>query len=85
MYELILTSKAKRQLSKLDKNIQDRIGSVFERVRIRPWTYFRRLVGENVYSLRVGEYRVIADVDKNKLIILVIKIGHRKNVYDKLK
>jgi mRNA interferase RelE/StbE len=81
MYELILSGKAKRQLSKLEKNVQDRIGRVFERVKIRPESHFKRLVNSNYFSLRVGNYRIIADIIKGRLVILVIDIGHRKNIY----
>ena len=34
------------------------------------------------YRLRVGDYRVIMDIEHNELQILVLKIGHRKNIYD---
>jgi mRNA interferase RelE/StbE len=43
----------------------------------------KKLVGDPGYRLRVGEYRVIIDIYKDKLVILVIKIGHRKNIYKK--
>ena len=33
------------------------------------------------FGLRVGEYRVILDIIKNKLIMLVLEVGHRKNIY----
>tara|TARA_Y100000310_G_C20357716_1_gene657486 strand:+ start:632 stop:757 length:126 start_codon:yes stop_codon:yes gene_type:complete len=39
------------------------------------------LVGDKAYRLRVGDYRVIADIDNGKLIILVLKVLHRKKVY----
>ena len=83
MYEVILTQKAENQLKKLEQNIQERIIAVLERVRIRPEIYFQRLVGEKLYKLRVGDYRVIADINNTKLIIFIIKVGHRKNIYDK--
>jgi len=81
MYNLILTNKAKKQLSKLDQKTRDRIGSALERSKIRPQDYFQRLVGNSSYRLRVGEYRIIADIYNDELIILVIEIGHRKNIY----
>ena len=81
MYEIILSDKAKRQLQKLSKEIRDRIGSAIERIKIRPEAYVKRLVGVPYYSLRVGDYRVILNIQQNKLIIFVIEIGHRKNVY----
>ena len=47
----------------------------------------KHLVGEvaNLYRLRVGDYRIIYQVDSGKLIILVVHVGHRKDVYRHLK
>ena len=81
VYEVIFSEKAESQLKKLEKNIQERILSVLERIRIRPELYAVKLIGDPGYKLRIGDYRVILDIDNNKLIILVIKIGHRKNIY----
>ena len=81
MYEIIFSQKAKKQLSGLEKNIQERIITVLERIRIRPEAYITKLVGDPGYKLRVGDYRVIMDIDNNNLLILVIKVGHRKNIY----
>ena len=81
MYELIFSDISLKQLNKLEKNIQERIISTLERIRIRPESYLIRLVDDPGYKLRVGDYRVIIDLDKTKLIILVIKIVYRKNVY----
>ena len=83
LYEVIFSQKAKKQLFKLEKVIQERIISALERIRIRPETYITKLVGDPGYKLRVGDYRVIMDIDKGNLLILVIKIGHRKNIYEK--
>ena len=59
-----------------------RIIATIKRIRIRPDEYVRKLVGDDIYSLRVGNYRVILDLDKEKLIILVLRIGHKMNVND---
>ncbi|MDO9097951.1 MAG: type II toxin-antitoxin system RelE/ParE family toxin [Candidatus Methanoperedens sp.] len=83
IYEIIFSDKALRQLKKLEKNIQIRIIAVLERIRIRPETYVSKLVGEPGYKLRVGDYRVIMDIDNKKLIILVLKASHRKNIYNR--
>lgn len=83
IYEIIFSDNALRQLKKLEKNIQIRIIAVLERVRIRPETYVSKLVGEPGYKLRVGDYRVIMDIDNKKLIILVLKAGHRKKIYNR--
>ena len=83
MYELIYSPSALKQLEKLEHNIKERIVVALERLRIRPESCdIKKLVGTTGYRFRVGDYRVIFDMEKDKLIILVLQIGHRKNVYD---
>ena len=84
-YEVIFSDKALRQLKKLEKQIQERIIAVLERIRVRPETYVTKLVGDPGYKLRVGDYRVILDIDNKILKILILKVGHRKNIYDSRK
>lgn len=81
MYEIIISGKAREQLRKLPDEIKQRIGHSLERIKIRPHHFVERLVGSNYYKLRVGEYRVILNIQDYKLIILVIELGHRKNIY----
>ena len=81
MYTVLLTKKAKIQLNSLEKHIQKRIISVLERIRIRPEKYVKKLVGDPSYRLRVGDYRIIMDIEHDKLLILVIKVGHMKHIY----
>jgi len=80
-YEILFTDTSRRQFNKLEKSVQERIIAALERIRIRPEAHVKKLVGDSGYRLRVGQYRVILDIYKDKLIILVIKIGHRKNIY----
>lgn len=82
MYEIILSDSAKKDLSKLSQEIKDRIGNDLERIRIRPYHFVKRLVGSKYFRLRIGDYRIIMDIQQDKLIILVIEIGHRKNIYN---
>ena len=81
IYSINYTKHALEELEKFDKELSKRIISVLERIRIRPFSFVLRLVGTNYYRLRVGEYRVILDINNNELIILVIELGHRKNIY----
>ncbi len=81
-YHVIFSDLAFKQLRKLDRETGQRIISTLERIRIRPDAYVKKLVGDEGYRLRVGNYRVILDLDKEKLIILVLTIGQRRNVYD---
>lgn len=81
MYNILFSDKAKKQLEKLNKSIQSRIINSLERIRIRPEAYITKMVGDPGYKFRVGDYRIILDIEKDKLLVLVIKIGHRKNIY----
>ena len=40
-----------------------------------------RLVGRSEYKLRVGDYRVIADIEENSRVIIIRSLGPRKNIY----
>jgi len=80
-YEVRFTETALNQLRKLEKKIQIRIMAILERVKISPERYLRKLRGRAEYRLRVGDYRILILVDREKLILLVVDVGHRKNIY----
>ena len=82
-YDIIFSAFSEKQLSKLSKDMQKRIISSLKRCRIRPYSYVKKIVGSKYFRLRTGKYRIIVDIIKNKLIIHVIEIGHRKNIYKK--
>ena len=79
-YEVLFSDLALKQLRKLDREMRQRIITTIERIRIRPDTYIRKLIGDEGYRLRVGNYRVILDIGKEQLVILILRIGHRRNV-----
>lgn len=83
MYEVVLSQNAEAQLKKLERSVQERIIKVLERIKIRPQDFVEKLVGESGFKLRVGDYRIFLDIDNEKLIILVLEVGHRRNVYKK--
>ncbi|MBI4139837.1 type II toxin-antitoxin system RelE/ParE family toxin [Candidatus Woesearchaeota archaeon] len=83
MYAIEYSETARKQIHKLARDLQERIITTLERIRVRPEVYVTKLVGEPEYKLRVGDYRIILDIQKEKLIILLLKAGHRKNIYDK--
>lgn len=82
MYSILFSDLAKKQLLKLPKEVQKRVISALDRIKIRPEAYVTKLIGDPGFRLRVGDYRVIMDIQKDKLLILVLKAGHRKNIYD---
>lgn len=80
-YGILFSDTALRQMKKIEKQHQGRIISALERIRINPERHVKKLVGGRGFRLRVGNYRVIMDIYQDKLIILVIKVGQRKNIY----
>ncbi|MFH1590585.1 MAG: type II toxin-antitoxin system RelE/ParE family toxin [archaeon] len=81
MYTVVFSDTARKQLRKLDAETQRRILIALTRIRIRPFSYLTRLVGDPGYRLRVGDYRVIIDVHRTELNLVVIKVGHRGSIY----
>ena len=83
MYQIIFSKKSEKQLSKLEKDIQKRIVGVLERIKIRPHSYVKNLIGKSFSRLRVGDYRIIIDVENEIKILQVLEVGHRKNIYER--
>ena len=81
MYQIIFTPKSRKQLLKLEKDIQKRILKALKRIRIRPEAYLVKLIDDPSFKLRVGDYRLFIDIIEDKLILLVVKVGHRRHVY----
>lgn len=81
-WQVIWSSKSVKQLEKIDtKNVQKIYDSVLACVE-DPFRAVTRLTNSPFYRLRVGNYRVILDLQQGKLIIFVIETDHRKRVYD---
>ena len=81
MYIIVFSGNAKKQLKKLDKTLQIRIMDIIERLRIRPEGRIKKLINEPAYSLRIGDYRAILNIDKSKMLIFILKISHRRHIY----
>jgi len=84
MYEVRFDEKALQNLEKLEKKTSKRIVEKIVSASQDPFHYFDRLKGRTEFKLRVGEYRVIADIDESAKEIFVLVIDNRKNVYKKL-
>ena len=83
MYEIIFDKKAIEFLNKYEYKTKERI---FEKIILskeNPFRYFKKLTYRDEYKLRIGNYRVIADIDRNSKKIKILLIMHRKNVYEK--
>ncbi len=81
MYEVKWTEFFLKQLKKLNKNTARRIIDKVEATASNPFKFVKKLKGFNLYRLRVGDYRVIMSIERNKMIVFVLEIGHRKKIY----
>ncbi len=81
MYYVEFTKLAEKQLNKLPDSVHDRILLSLDRIKTRPYSFIKRKAGSPYFILRIGSYRAILDIKNNKLIILVLEIGPRKNIY----
>ncbi|MHA1111584.1 MAG: type II toxin-antitoxin system RelE family toxin [Promethearchaeota archaeon] len=76
------TNKARNQIKKLPLVISKRIFRAIDDLVENPDTKdVRKLKGTPFYRLRVGDFRVIFEIQKNELIILILSLGNRKNIY----
>ncbi len=84
-YELRLRTAALRQLRKLDIQIARRIRGATEALRVEPRPPgVKALTGQHGWlRIRVGDYRIVYEVRDSELVVLVIQIGHRSEVYDR--
>ena len=76
-------AKALKKVPRRDRmRIRDKIDSLTDNL---PDPNFTKLKGDNPFHrVRVGHYRIIYEIQNDVLVILVLKIGHRKDVYRKL-
>ena len=82
-HKIEISRTAERQLKRLPRDDQRRIVRAMVDLGIDPHPPgSRKLTGfDDVYRVRVGTYRVIYSVSGRKLIVIILKIGHRKDVY----
>ena len=83
MYKLIFEKRALQDLNKLDRQIKERIWNKLQDCKINPFRYLEPLVEIKVFKLRIVDYRVIIDAKQEIRILNVLKVGHRKNVYER--
>ncbi len=83
MYSFEFTHTAEKIFDKLSPEIQTRIINVLERIKIRPFHFVKRKEGSSYFIARIGEYRAILDIKIELEKIIVLDLGHRKNIYEK--
>jgi len=79
---VLLHPKAAKELEKIEDQIKSRIKEKLKELRDNPERIGKRLKPSDFWSLRIGDYRAIYEIDRNKKQVIILFIGHRKKVYD---
>jgi len=82
-YSISFAAAARRQFDKLPRPAQRQLGAVIAQLADTPRSPgVEKLSGEDrLYRVRGGDYRAIYRIEDDRLLILVLKIGHRRDVY----
>lgn len=80
-WSVLWSDKSKKQLRKIDKKIAKRIVDAVEDITEDPFMIVSKLTGSQFFRLRVGDYRVIMDLQQSKMIVFVVETGNRKRIY----
>lgn len=85
-YKILFTDRAKKQLKKMDKRISSLIiGWLYKNIEgcENPRVHGKGLVENRSgqWRYRIGDYRVICEIQDEEVIVLVLEIGHRKEIY----
>lgn len=80
---------AEKQITRLEKRVQKRIVNFLKERLLKsddPRRQGKKLTGNkgDLWRYRVGDYRLICKLKDNELIILLLAVGHRKNIYKKI-
>ena len=83
-YNIKIRKKAQKSLAKIPNPFQSNIIKKIRELAQNPYSHqSRKLTGRDAWRIRIGNYRVIYEIFENELVILVLNIGHRKNIYKK--
>ena len=84
MYKITYTTQAAKALFKMPRNTSQLLREKIERVAVDPFASIpnaKKLQGRSGYRLRVGDWRVIYEINNDQVVIIVIKIAPRGEVY----
>jgi len=84
-YKIFIKTSAKKELEKLPRSDLRKIVKRIEKLSANPRPPgCEKLSGDDKYRIRQGNYRIVYLINDDKLVIFVIKIGHRREIYKKL-
>ena len=85
-YRIEFTPRAEREFKSLDGSVRGRIKQRIDSLAEKPHPPgIKKIEGEEeLYRLRVGDYRILYQVKEKTLLVLIVRIGHRREVYRRI-
>jgi len=85
MYRLFISQAADKQTARLPAKARQKISDAIGQLRDNPRPRgCKKLKGEDeLWRIRVGDYRVVYTIEDDELIVLVVRVANRKDVYDR--
>lgn len=81
-YQVLLSERAQKQINALPQTIGDRITEKIYALKENPRPQgAKKLAGGEGYRIRVGDYRIVYDIQDAVRIVTIVKVGHRKDIY----
>jgi mRNA interferase RelE/StbE len=82
-YQVVIKPSARKAVARLDRDTQRRVVRLLEVLadEPRPGGVVKMAGGENLWRIRIGDYRVVYEIQDRRLIVLVVRVAHRKDVY----
>lgn len=82
-YTVRITPVAKRQIKGLERTVREQIIKCLEKLGTnpRPQGVIKLSGAESLYRVRVGDYRIIYEIQDKALVVLVVKVAHRREAY----
>ena len=85
IYDVALAPAAARQLRKFDPQGRRRVQAAIELLAIepRPPAATRLVGGAGEWRVRTGDYRIVYEIQEERLLVLVLSAGHRREIYQR--
>lgn len=84
MWQVLYVRRAQKDMHSLEKGISKRIWEKLEWAKENVERNFEKVEGSDYHKIRVGDYRAIVLLDRQKEIIDVRRVGHRKKIYEEI-
>ena len=82
-YKIEIKKSATKEIARLPKNILKRVLTKIQSLSNEPRpSGCKKLTADEKYRVRVGDHRILYSIEDGKLVVYVVKVGHRKKVYD---